>query len=215
MLYSEATSYCDGLVLGGFDDWRLPTRIELLSIVDASIHTPALNGAAFPGANSLGHWTRSHSPGNNLEIWLVYFDKGAAGTDFALNDRHFPVRCVRSPGASSASPRYTTTADTVHDNSTQLTWQKVPSPSVKNWTNAQSYCAAPWRLPTLAELNTLVDTSRTNPAIDLNAFPNTTADYVWTSTIPYTESTGWRIRFMDAETRNDGPNSVGLVRCVQ
>jgi hypothetical protein len=34
---SNPTSYCQSLTLGGHADWRLPSIIELLSIVDCSV----------------------------------------------------------------------------------------------------------------------------------------------------------------------------------
>jgi hypothetical protein len=40
--WSEAISYCESLELGGYDDWRLPNKNELLSIVDYSKISPAI-----------------------------------------------------------------------------------------------------------------------------------------------------------------------------
>ena len=49
-----AAQYCDGMVLAGFDDWRLPTRLELFNLVDHErcnkAEGPALNHEAFPTA---------------------------------------------------------------------------------------------------------------------------------------------------------------------
>jgi hypothetical protein len=44
----QAGLYCDGLQLGGYDDWRIPTFIELLSIVDYTRPGPTIDPVAFP-----------------------------------------------------------------------------------------------------------------------------------------------------------------------
>lgn len=38
-----------------------------------------------------------------------------------------------------------------------------------------------WRMPTRKELESLVDTSRYNPAIDTEKYPDTKSDWYWTS----------------------------------
>ncbi len=55
------------------------------------------------------------------------------------------------------------------------------------WIGRMSYCgSSAWRLPTVDELLTLVDHSRTNPAIDTKYFPYTSNGNYWTSQrIPY------------------------------
>jgi len=43
--YDEAVKYCENLTFAGFEDWRLPTLNELLSITDDSGYNPAINKA--------------------------------------------------------------------------------------------------------------------------------------------------------------------------
>ena len=38
--FNDAQKYCDKLNIGDFDDWRLPTRMELLTIVDDTKYNP-------------------------------------------------------------------------------------------------------------------------------------------------------------------------------
>ena len=45
MTYTEAVKYCENLNFAGFDDWRLPTANELLSITDDTRVKPAINKA--------------------------------------------------------------------------------------------------------------------------------------------------------------------------
>lgn len=37
MTYVEGETYCANLSLGGQSDWRVPTRIELVSLVDYTV----------------------------------------------------------------------------------------------------------------------------------------------------------------------------------
>jgi Protein of unknown function (DUF1566) len=46
--WDEARAYCSCSRIGGYRDWHLPTRIELVSIVDFTKADPALDGMAFP-----------------------------------------------------------------------------------------------------------------------------------------------------------------------
>ena len=41
--YDKAIKYCENLTFAGFEDWRLPTLNELLSITDDSRYNPAIN----------------------------------------------------------------------------------------------------------------------------------------------------------------------------
>lgn len=71
-----ARSRCDALTLGGFTDWRLPSRIELISLLELS-HSPTLDVTAFPGAPAASFWTASPVASTSGRQWAVGFGDGA------------------------------------------------------------------------------------------------------------------------------------------
>jgi len=91
---------------GGFSDWRMPTRPELLTIVDLDKYSPAANTDFFPGTKS--DWYRTCSEcawskdknGRASIFWLVHFHHGyvlnlhRSGNAFA--------RAVRGGGAPAS-----------------------------------------------------------------------------------------------------------------
>ncbi|MBK7001585.1 MAG: DUF1566 domain-containing protein [Rhodoferax sp.] len=61
-----------------------------------------------------------------------------------------------------------------------------------------------WRLPSVKELQGIVDFGRSNPTIDPTYFPNTPTDsYYWTSS-PYSDgsSSAWYVHFLYGEVNN-------------
>jgi hypothetical protein len=90
---AEAAAYCAGLTLGGHTDWRIPSLRELLSIVDLSRASPAVNVASFPSTNSNAYWTGSVAVAPTPLAWWVNFSDGA--WDSAAPTEAYFVRCVR------------------------------------------------------------------------------------------------------------------------
>jgi hypothetical protein len=93
-----ALKYCEDLILAGFDDWRLPTRIELLTLVTFEFDISAVNTEVFVGAGQSGYlWTSSPFRRNGATgaRWTVGIATGSPEwdeeTDFAN------VLCMRSP----------------------------------------------------------------------------------------------------------------------
>lgn len=77
----------------GFDDWRLPNRNELASLVDRSHVDPAINTTAFPDTPSRSYWSSSPFAGNKKWAWYVEFDEGYVAPIPKLEERY--VRLVR------------------------------------------------------------------------------------------------------------------------
>jgi hypothetical protein len=90
---ADAILYCAHLHLGGHCDWRLPTRIELVSIVDVTQQGAAINGSAFPGTPAAIFWTASPYQPSAGNAWYVNFGGGNTGYDAAADNGR--ARCVR------------------------------------------------------------------------------------------------------------------------
>jgi hypothetical protein len=100
--YLHALVYCDGLPPLGRTHWRVPTRIELVSLIDFTQET-LLNPIAFPEAGQPPgvFWSSSVIPGDPgsdaaLAHWVVSFLDGTVTP--AAADSSAVVLCVNDGG---------------------------------------------------------------------------------------------------------------------
>jgi hypothetical protein len=205
--FQGAHRQCDQLTLAGHDDWRLPSRIELVSILDMTRTQPSIDTTAFPGTPSDWFWTSSVAADNPSAAWYVYFYFGYPRTDDMSN--RFSARCVRTPHPQAALPtRYQVRRDHVQDLATGLTWQRVVPTKGLEFEAARSYCGhlrlggrrergmKSWRVPTLGEILTLIDERAAAPMVDGSAFPGTPGEPFWTSsTFGNGPGLAWYVRF--------------------
>jgi hypothetical protein len=220
--WQEAKDFCDCSTLGGFDDWRLPTRIELVSIVDFTRATPAIDGAAFPATPSDYFWSASPVAGAASAAWYVYFLDG--NTHSAGLDTPHRVRCMRSSsGVTVPSPRYGVPGDgTVVDVASMLVWQRDVDDNLRTFGEAKNHCAVlalaggGWRVPNMKELQTLIDETAMNPAIDSTAFGDAPAEAFWTSTPLAGDATeGWFVSFYGGVAYTSTLDRGYHTRCVR
>ncbi|MFZ4580095.1 MAG: DUF1566 domain-containing protein [Myxococcota bacterium] len=98
--WAGATSFCAGLNLNG-PGWRLPTTVELLSIVDRGQMGPAVDKTAFPYTASEWFWTSTKVPGSD-NVWYIDFTAGSTG--IRAPGFEYQVRCVRDTPCCVARP---------------------------------------------------------------------------------------------------------------
>ena len=77
------------------EGWRLPTRMELESILDLTRHDPAIDTARFPYTKSVWYWTSTPCAWDASCAWIVSFSDGCAGS-YSHRDLSACVRAVRS-----------------------------------------------------------------------------------------------------------------------
>jgi hypothetical protein len=220
--WDQAKAYCDCLALGDHDDWRLPTRIELVSIVDFAKGDPAVDGDAFPSSPSDYFWTSSLVAGSSDVAFYLYFFDG--NTHSMGKDTTYRARCVRSNGSAVGSaPSFTLPGDgTVVDEKTKLTWQRDVDPVVRTWSDAKTYCetlalaGGGFRLPNMKELQTLIDEGAADPAIDAAAFPGTPSESFWASTpLAADASESWFVSFYNGIAYTSVVDRMYRTRCVR
>jgi len=91
--WSDAGTYCDNLTLGGQSDWRLPSKKELISIVNYGTYSPSINTTYFPNTNSSVYWSSTTIAYNSSGAWIVLFNDGYVVIDYKSSSYY--VRCVR------------------------------------------------------------------------------------------------------------------------
>jgi hypothetical protein len=104
MKWGYALDYCEGLVSGGYSDWRLPNARELESLYD-SLEDYRLANASAPLSPSWSYyWSSTPSAVDSAMRWAVSFSNGATAT-LLQRDRDNYVRCVRGGSAAIADSR--------------------------------------------------------------------------------------------------------------
>jgi Protein of unknown function (DUF1566) len=222
--------------LCGHADWRVPSRLELQSLVDYSVEAgPKIDARWFPLTPAWFFWTSTGYVYNPPSAWVVLFDLGRVhAVDRGVT---FPVRLVRGR-AWTARPlpqRWALQAGEVRDRATGLVWRRCLEGT--RWTgsqctgtpleasrtlaiaHAQAQAAdtgQAWRLPNVKELASLVDTGRMFPAIDPLVFPDTPALPLWTSThVTGLAENAWQVEFSVGTVTNEIRGSHQRFRLVR
>jgi hypothetical protein len=96
--WPQATAHCAGLDFDGHTDWRLPTQIELISLIDYTQSFPASDPDAFGGLISALHWASTELASDSFMRWGVDFADGSS-TLYDTNGAGGVALCVRRTAA--------------------------------------------------------------------------------------------------------------------
>lgn len=205
---------------GGDDDWRLPNRRELRSLISYQTRDPALpDGHPFGDPFLTWYWTSTTAGRNPGYAWYVHLEGGrsffgrksedhmvwpcrgrstvipatgqraSSGADgepaSGIEDDGCLQRGVRWP-----NPRFQAGDDAVLDRLTGLVWTRRADVADGLTTCDEAYRAVealhiagrPWRLPTLNELESLVDASACDPSLPADHPFTDVRDAYWSST---------------------------------
>lgn len=197
----------------GHNDWRLPGRRELLALTSLAHFRPALPpGHPFRGLFQHGHWTATPSASAPGSCWRVHPESGRMfpGPREAAH-MVLPVRGAGwlQPETSELAAwrgcpwpehRFETSVDGVHDRLTGLVWfpRVLPEQGEVSWQGVLDASAQTdgWRLPTIWEVESLVDVSRAWPALSQGLPFMQGVDGVWSSTTSgYDPAWAWVLYF--------------------
>jgi len=198
MSWPEAFEYIDRLSRSGYhgsDNWRLPCRRELFSLISHQQINPALpQDHPFTDVFSGYYWTSSACRRLTDQAWYIHL--GGGRVQRGMKHGSYMLWPVTGPQHNEESPssRFATERDTVRDRLTgrmwlrsfdemerPLKWEKaLAAINTLNRHKAGGY--ADWRLPNIRELESLVDLNRHSPALPAHLPFAHVADGYWSAT---------------------------------
>jgi Protein of unknown function (DUF1566) len=226
-------------VLCGATNWRLPSYNELMTLAHYGISSPPrIDHNFFPNTptDGIANWTTTTSTFDGTYKLTIGFGTGSDGFGPAVSAHH--ARLVSGIPLASVT-RFTpiSSGTGLKDPLTGLVWRRCPegsswtgtecvgTPTMTNWAGALNVAAAAggtWRLPSIAELSTLLrDTGAHTGCIMLpDVFPSATP--IWSNT-PFVGGVGpsggaWVFEsgYGTCYTRQVQPiSSMGSVRLVR
>ena len=201
---------------GGISNWRVPSPLELLTIINNGTFNPATN-SNFTGMPADGTFWTSKDSGDNGRNFNPYY--GNLG--YAVKSDTKQILCVSGNEMTKGVFTSQTISDkvVVTDSTTGLMWQKEYV--TKTWQQALKYCEdstyagySDWRLPNKNELASLLNHDKSSsPYSD---FPDTPGNYFWSSStfVDGTDS-AWYVGFGSGHVGIDNKPNSSRVRCVR
>lgn len=175
---------------GGFNNWRIPSTQELLSIVMWDADNLKINEQYFPNTKGYGYQTCDTHPqyiGTSREsVWTVDFATGDKSTMY--KSKGGLVRAVFGHKKTLIDPFVINGDNTVTDISTGLMWRRLANEPM-TWENSIRFCENlvfagydDWRLPNFRELQSALNYADPSRIKNTRAFRDIKASLGWSST---------------------------------
>ena len=222
--WREALSFVDEMEQSnrfGFNNWKIPSKKELFSLVSHMQINPALpKGHPFVNVFNGYYWTSTEVSRYPSQAWYIHFGggrvfKGMKQSSYMV----WPVREALSDedpvvGSREELPlpkvRFFDYGQSVIDRYTGLEWTKDASPvsgsltwraalrAVNVMNTEQTYGFSDWRLPNVRELESLTYIGSHSPALPPGHPFEAVQEYYWTSTTSTFEPTyAWVLYMVD------------------
>lgn len=185
--------------LCGITNWRVPSVVELATIVNSNKQNSAFDMARFPNGKSQSYWSSNPVVGASANAWTMNFFAGIQNKKAKTSN--FQVMLVS--GSSTANDaldneRFAVNTDgTVTDQATGLMWRQCPigqsgdacsgTATTLVWGGTMKAAETStfadytdWRLPNTKELASIVAFGKASPNVNQDIFPSLTMS-VWTS----------------------------------
>ena len=192
--------------------------------------TVSFTAPASNGGGPIISYTVMSNPGGKIvtgtssPITVTGLTNGIAYTFTVKASNSLCTGPASSPSNTVTPVRYVDLGDgTVTDNRTGLMWQKDDDEGRREWADSASYCEClalgghdDWRQPRIDELQTIIEYSRINPAID-PAFLASSDNCYWSSSTSVTNpDRAWGVYFYNGEVSHYPKTGyTGNVRCVR
>ncbi len=236
MNYSDAKELTSDFA--GQTDWRIPNLTELNSLIDLRKNKPAINKSLFPQTSNNNFWSSTlyaeyADSTSYTYAWKINFSTGEnAYSNYGDNN----VRLVRgTPLATTLRlTDFVDNADgTVTHTKTGLTWQRCAMGQTwndggcdgKSTTYTQDKAIkltstlggqTDWRLPSLRELQTIVDYSAYNPAANVIVFPDAPSLGFWSATQKANDDyNAWDVDFNNGKGEYSSKGTTYTARLVR
>ena len=171
--WENAVTNAATVTTGGYTDWRLPTPLEAMSILNYDSNPSVFSTYFLDNASGAAAywWTSDLFGTSTTNVWCTNKGGGLgpkpkSETISAGGTLRYHARYVRGASANNGHNLVNNNNGTITDTDTKLMWTQVPS-TAKSWNNALLYADAltlggssDWRLPNVKELQSLVEITR-------------------------------------------------------